>query len=119
MTIMSPSTCSQALRGQAVTFMLREVMLIVDLEWYSTHLSSFMPLPTLYRPELSRVHMVQCEHMCMTTITLHAQSFNFLLTEMITPQTQLYKKSNNMPGFLRDGHKWSLSITNMIMYMYM
>ena len=51
MTIMSPSTCSQALRGQAVTFMLREVMLIVDLEWYSTHLSSFMPLPTLCRAD--------------------------------------------------------------------
>ena len=94
---MSPSTCSQALRGQTVTLTLREVMLIVNLEWYSTHLSSFMPLPTLYRPELSRVHMVQCGRMRMTTITLHIQNFNSLLTEMITPQTYIQLNIKPLP----------------------
>ena len=52
--------------------------------------SPFQPLLTLYRSELSRVHMVQCGHTPMMTITLRVQNFNSLLNEMIIPQTYIH-----------------------------
>ena len=91
MTIMSPSTCSQALsKGislHAVTFMLREVdlpvRLIVDLSLarvvqhspfqfhiYAYTVEVFSQYPT-YHSDRMHARIRAC--MCMTTITLHIQ----------------------------------------------
>ena len=63
-----------------------------QITWSSTHLSSFMPFPTLYRSS----QCPSCHSDCMHAVCLARDDhyltrskFNSLLTEMITPQTTM------------------------------
>ena len=97
MTIMSPSTCSQALNGQAVTYAQGSV-LIVDLSLarvvqHSSYAFAYTVQAWVVCIK-DRVHMVQC--MRMTTITLRVQNLT-LSSLKWSPHKHIYIHIKPLP----------------------